>query len=74
MKIVVTGATGFLGRAVVADLVAESHEVRAIVRDAATHEYKMSAFVQGIVKSQAFRMMKPTETPATTDVAAPARQ
>jgi hypothetical protein len=47
---------------------------RAIVRDAAKHEYKMSAFVQGIVKSQAFRMMKPTPTAATTDVAGPARQ
>ncbi len=47
---------------------------RAIVRDAAKHDYRMSAFVKGIVKSQAFRMMKPTETPATTDVAAPARQ
>ena len=47
---------------------------RAIVRDAAKHDYRMSAFVKGIVKSQAFRMMKPTETTATTDVAAPARQ
>jgi hypothetical protein len=34
----------------------------------------MSAFVQGVVKSQAFRMMKPTPTAATTELAAPARQ
>ena len=47
---------------------------RAIVRDAAKHDYKLSAFVQGVVKSQAFRMMKPTPTAATTEVAAPARQ
>ncbi len=48
--------------------------VRAIARDAAKHDYRISSFVQGMVKSQAFRMMKPTPTAATTEVAAPARQ
>ena len=33
--------------------------VRAIVRDAKRHDYKMSAFVQSIANSQAFRMAAP---------------
>ena len=33
--------------------------VRAIVRDAKKHDYRMSAFVQGIANSQAFRMAAP---------------
>jgi hypothetical protein len=45
--------------------------VRAIGRDAAKHDYKISAFIQGIVKSQAFRMSLPTPTDTT---AADARQ
>jgi hypothetical protein len=32
--------------------------VRAIVRDAATQDYRMSAFIQGVVRSSAFRMMQ----------------
>jgi Protein of unknown function (DUF1588)/Protein of unknown function (DUF1585)/Protein of unknown function (DUF1592) len=38
--------------------------VRAIVRDAAQQDYRMSAFIQGVVRSQAFRMMgtPPAET------------
>jgi cytochrome c553 len=35
---------------------ADMPAVRAIVRDAAAQEYKMSAFILGIVKSAAFRM------------------
>jgi mono/diheme cytochrome c family protein len=31
--------------------------VRAIVRDAERQDYRMSAFIQGVVRSQAFRMM-----------------
>jgi mono/diheme cytochrome c family protein len=43
--------------------------VRAIVRQAAAADYRMSAFVLGIVKSPAFRM-KSADVPATTaDVA-----
>ena len=38
-------------RVLVAD---DSSELRAIVRDAAKHDYRMSAFIKGIVKSQAF--------------------
>ena len=33
MKLFVTGGTGFLGRAVVAEAIAAGHEVRALVRD-----------------------------------------
>jgi hypothetical protein len=47
--------------------------VRAITRDAAKHDYRISSLVQGIVKSQAFRMSMPSPTAATTEVAAPAR-
>jgi hypothetical protein len=38
--------------------------VRAIVRDAAQQDYRMSAFIQGVVRSPAFRMMgaPPDET------------
>jgi mono/diheme cytochrome c family protein len=44
--------------------------VRAIVRDAARNDYKMSSFILGVVKSPAFRMSKlddalTTETSAT---------
>ncbi len=38
--------------------------VRAINRDAGRHDYRISSFVQGIVKSQAFRMSRPA--PATS--------
>jgi hypothetical protein len=48
--------------------------IRAITRDAAKHDYRISSLVQGIVKSQAFRMSMPGPTTATTEVAAPARQ
>jgi hypothetical protein len=41
--------------------------VRAIVREAAQQDYKMSAFIQGVVRSQAFRMMGPP--PAETNLA-----
>ena len=33
--------------------------IRAIVRDAARQDYKLSAFVLGVVNSQAFRMSRP---------------
>jgi hypothetical protein len=36
--------------------------VRAIVRDAAQQEYRLSAFIQGVIRSQPFRMM---QAPAT---------
>jgi mono/diheme cytochrome c family protein len=42
--------------------------VRAIQRDAARQDYKISAFVQGVVKSPAFRMSRPG--PADTTAAA----
>ena len=40
--------------------------VRTIVRDAAQQDYRMSAFIQGVVRSQAFRMM---QVPAETNTA-----
>jgi Protein of unknown function (DUF1592)/Protein of unknown function (DUF1588)/Protein of unknown function (DUF1585)/Protein of unknown function (DUF1587)/Protein of unknown function (DUF1595) len=39
--------------------------VRQIVRDAAQREYRMSAFIQGVVRSQAFRMMNVPPADAT---------
>jgi hypothetical protein len=48
--------------------------VRGIVRDAAKADYKISALVQGVVKSQAFRMSKPGPAAETTEAPAPARQ
>jgi Protein of unknown function (DUF1588)/Protein of unknown function (DUF1592)/Protein of unknown function (DUF1585) len=48
--------------------------VRAVVRDSARRDYKISSLVQGIVKSQAFRMSMPSPAAATTEAAAPARQ
>ncbi|MEZ5419136.1 MAG: DUF1592 domain-containing protein [Vicinamibacterales bacterium] len=46
--------------------------VRAIVRDAAKSGYRISSLVQGIVRSQAFRMSMPSPAPATTEAPAPA--
>lgn len=54
-----------LGRRIEAD---DMPMVRRIVRDAGTRDLKMSAFVQGIVKSPAFRMS--AEVPATTETVA----
>ena len=39
-------------------------QVRAIVRDAANHDYKFATLVTGIVMSDAFRMQAPQEPPA----------
>jgi len=43
--------------------------VRAIVREAAQQDYKMSAFIQGVVRSQAFRMMGAPTADTNTAVA-----
>jgi cytochrome c551/c552 len=42
--------------------------VRAIVRDAAKNDHRISSFIMGVVKSPAFRMSR-AETPVTTDFA-----
>jgi hypothetical protein len=54
-----------LGRRVEAD---DMPMVRRIVREAAVSDMKMSAFVQAIVRSPAFRMS--TDTPAATEAVA----
>ena len=41
--------------------------LRAIVRDAAKQDYRISALVQGVVRSQPFRMSKPQPSTATTN-------
>jgi Protein of unknown function (DUF1585) len=46
---------------------ADMPAVRAIVRDAAKNETRMSSFILGVVNSAAFRMVKPPDTPQTTD-------
>ncbi len=41
--------------------------VRAIVADAAKHDYRASSFISGIVNSPAFRMSRPAPVVATAD-------
>ena len=45
--------------------------IRRVIRDAAAQDYKVTAFVQGVVASQAFRMSR-AEVPESTTTAAPA--
>jgi hypothetical protein len=45
--------------------------VRAIQRDAVKQDYKISAFVQGVVRSQAFRMSRPAAPDTTAPAVAP---
>jgi len=45
--------------------------VRAIARDAAKQDYRISSFVLGVVKSQAFRMSRPNPTTSTEADARP---
>jgi hypothetical protein len=42
---------------------ADMPTVRAIIRDAAAHEYRFSSFILGVVNSDAFRMAKPEMKP-----------
>jgi Protein of unknown function (DUF1592)/Protein of unknown function (DUF1588)/Protein of unknown function (DUF1585)/Protein of unknown function (DUF1587)/Protein of unknown function (DUF1595) len=46
---------------------ADMPAVRAIIRDAAKHDYRLSSFVLGIVNTAAFRMAKPDINQVTTD-------
>jgi hypothetical protein len=41
--------------------------VRAIIRDAAKTDYRLSSFILGVVNSGAFRMAKPEVKALTTD-------
>ena len=41
--------------------------LRAIVRDAAKQDYRISALVQGVVRSHPFRISKPQPSTATTN-------
>ena len=45
--------------------------IRRVISDAAAQDYKVTAFVQGVVASQAFRMSR-AEVPESTTTAAPA--
>ncbi len=45
--------------------------IRRVIRDAAAQDYKVTAFVHGVVASQAFRMSR-AEVPESTTTAAPA--
>ena len=56
-----------LGRQLTA---ADMPQVRAIVRDAATRDYKASAFILGVVRSPGFRMSRPSGETRATDAAA----
>jgi hypothetical protein len=40
--------------------------VRAIIRDAAAHEYRISSFIQGVVNTPAFRMSTAAPAAVTT--------
>ena len=45
--------------------------IRAIVRDAAKNDYKMSSFIDGVIKSAAFQMGRvPTDGARAADVVA----
>jgi len=46
---------------------ADMPTVRAIIRDAAKNDGKMSSFILGVVNSAAFRMAKVEMKPVTTD-------
>jgi len=46
---------------------ADMPAVRGIIRDAAAHDNRMSAYILGVVNSAAFRMVKPDPTVQTTD-------
>ena len=48
--------------------------VRAIVRDAAAHEFRMSAFIRGVATSTPFRMSRVEETMTTEAAAADSRR
>ena len=41
--------------------------IRAIIRDAARNNHRLSSFVLGIVNSAAFRMANAEQNPLTTD-------
>jgi hypothetical protein len=47
--------------------------IRAIERDAAKNDNRMSSFILGVVNSAAFRMAKTPDAPRTTDADAPRR-
>jgi hypothetical protein len=44
-------------------------QVRAVVRRAAAHDYRLSAIVSGIVASDAFRMQAAAKAPANATAA-----
>jgi len=44
--------------------------IRAIVREAAAHDYRLSAFILGVVRSPAFRMNRAEPADRTETVAA----
>jgi hypothetical protein len=48
--------------------------VRAIAKTAGTNDYKMSSFILGVVKSDAFRMRRVEPEAATTDTSKVAQQ
>jgi len=52
---------------------ADMPAVRAIIRDAAASNNRMSSFILGVVNSAAFRMAKPDTNLLTTDAGEPKR-
>ena len=46
---------------------ADMPAVRAIIKNAATSDYRLSSFIVGVVNSGAFRMAKPDLKPVMTD-------
>jgi uncharacterized protein DUF1585 len=41
--------------------------VRAIIKDAAKNDYRLSSFILGVVNSAAFRMVKPVQKTLAAD-------
>ena len=57
MRLLIVGATGALGRAVVAKAVARRHDVTALVRDVATAELRANAAL--VYRHIVFRLLSP---------------
>ena len=71
MDVVLTGATGFIGSHVLADLYKHGHEVTALVRDDAQAEAVAARGATPIVVDAAGSTWAPTRTRCASSAASP---